>query len=97
MDVTKRSVIRLIVVIIAAINAILTAKGINPIPFDEAAVTEWISYGFDAVMVIWVWWKDAPITKAAITGHDITRAIKEDGLEIVGKLFLTEEEGEVHE
>ena len=64
------------------------------IPFDEAAVTEWISYGFDAAMVIWVWWKDAPITKAAITSHDIMKAIKEDGIEIIGKLFIDKEEGE---
>lgn len=91
MNVTKKAVIRLIVVLVAALNAILTAKGINPIPFDEAAVTEWVSYAFDAAMVVWVWWKDAPITQAGITGHDITKAIKEDGFEILGKLFESEE------
>lgn len=95
MDVTKKAVIRLVVAAIAMLNGILTAKGINPIPFDESLVTEWISYAFDGAMLAWVWWKDAPITKAGITGHDIMKAIKEDGFEILGKLFL--EEGEDNE
>ena len=87
MDVKKRAVTRLIIAAIAMLNAILTAAGVNPIPFDETLVTEWISYAFDAAMLVWVWWKDAPITEAGITGHDIMRAIKEDGIEILDKLL----------
>ena len=61
----KKAFIRIVVALVGAVNAILTAKGINPIPFDETLVTEWLSYAFDAAMVLWVWWKNAPITKAA--------------------------------
>lgn len=87
MDVKKRAITRLIVAAIAMLNAILTAAGVNPIPFDETLVTEWISYAFDGAMLIWVWWKDAPITEAGITGHDVMRAIKEDGIDILGDLL----------
>lgn len=87
MNTRKRAVIRLIVAALAMLNAILTAAGINPIPFDEALVTEWLSYAFDAAMLVWVWWKDAPLTRAGITGHDVMRAIKEDGIEILDKLL----------
>ena len=92
MDVKKKAVTRLIIAAIAMLNAILTAAGVNPIPFDEMLVTEWISYAFDGAMLIWVWWKDAPITKAGIAGHDIMKAIKEDGIEILDKLLDAEGE-----
>jgi SPP1 family holin len=88
----KKAFIRIVIALVGTVNAILTAKGINPIPFNETLVTEWISYAFDAAMIIWVWWKDAPITEAGIIGHDIMRAIKEDGSEIVYKIFSREDE-----
>lgn len=65
----QKAIIRLIVAIIAAVNAVLTANGINPVPFDETLVTEWLTYAFDAAMLIWVWWKDAPMTQEAAEAH----------------------------
>lgn len=65
----QKAIIRLIVALIATINAMLTASGVNPIPFDEALVTEWLSYAFDAAMIVWAWWKDAPMTKEAVDAH----------------------------
>ena len=38
-----KSVIRFIVMAILLINAGLMLAGRNPIPFDEAAVTEWLT------------------------------------------------------
>ena len=60
---------RAFVMIVGAINAILTAKGINPIPFDESAVAEFCAYAFAGVMALWSWWKDAPITDEALKAH----------------------------
>ena len=37
---SSKAIIRLIVAAILLINSILTAKGINPIPFDENAFTD---------------------------------------------------------
>ena len=41
----------------------------NPIPFDEMLVTEYATYAAAILMVAWVWWKDAPMTKEAIKAH----------------------------
>ena len=84
---TQNAIIRLVIAALAMINAILTAAGMNPIPFDATLVTEWLTYAFNGAMLIWAWWKDAPLTEAGITGHDIMRAIKEDGIEILDKLL----------
>lgn len=84
---TQNAIIRLVIAALAMINAILTAAGMNPIPFDANLVTEWLTYAFNGAMLIWTWWKDAPITKAGITGHDVMRAIKEDGIDILGDLL----------
>ena len=76
----KKAFIRLAVTVFATVNAILTAKGSNPIPLDESLLTEWLSYAFDFGMLVWAWWKDAPITKAAQEAHAWMKAIKEDGI-----------------
>lgn len=65
----QKAIIRLIIAVIATINAILTASGANPIPFDETLATEWLTYAFDAAMLVWTWWKDAPITSEAAEAH----------------------------
>lgn len=41
----------------------------SPIPFDEAQITEWLSRAFEGFMIIWIWWKDSPMTNEAITSH----------------------------
>lgn len=64
-----KAVIRLIVAVMATVNAMFVAAGKNPLPFDETLVTEWLTYLFDAVMLIWVWWKDAPLTDEAAEAH----------------------------
>lgn len=65
----QKAIIRLVVAAVATVNAMLTALGKNPIPFDETAVTEWLTYLFNAAMLVWVWWKDAPITSEAAEAH----------------------------
>lgn len=75
----EKAIIRIIVTAVGFINAVLVAKGISPIPFDEALVTEVISYLFAGGMAIWSWWKNAPMTKAAQEAQTYMKAIKEDG------------------
>ena len=87
MDIKKTAIIRFIVAAIATLNAILTAKGMSPLPFNETLVTEWLSYAFDGIMVAWVWWKNSPITKEAITAHDVFNALKTQGIAEAKKLL----------
>ena len=61
----RNAIIRIIVLLVAVVNALLTAKGNNPIPLDENEITEILSYVFDIAMCVWAWWKNAPITRPA--------------------------------
>lgn len=65
-----KAIVRLLVAVLTVLNMILVAQGRNPIPFDEAALTETFSYLAAGFMIIWTWWKDAPMTKKANQYHD---------------------------
>lgn len=65
-----KAVIRLIVTLVVTVNAFLTASGLNPIPFDETLFTEVATYIADGVMIVWTWFKDAPMTKIGNKHHD---------------------------
>ena len=77
-----KALFRAFVLIIGAVNAILTAKGINPIPFDESAAAEVCSYLFAGAVALWSWWKNAPITKEALQAQKWMLQLK--GQEIDG-------------
>lgn len=61
-----QAITRLIVTGVLFINAILTAKGINPIPLDESAVGEVVSMIALAISTVWSWWKNNNITTEAL-------------------------------
>ena len=61
-----QAITRLIVTAVLFINAILTAKGINPIPLDESAVGEVVSMIALAISTLWAWWKNNNITETAL-------------------------------
>ena len=76
MDGKKGAIIRLAVLAITLTNAILTALGKNPIPFDETAFTECLSYIISGVAAVWAWWHNNDLTKEAIEGTALMRALK---------------------
>ena len=57
---------RIIVTGVLFINAVLTASGHSPIPFDEGAINETVSNLAAAASIVWVWWKNNNVTKHAI-------------------------------
>ena len=61
-----QAITRLIITAVLFVNAILTAKGINPIPLDESAVGEVVSMLALAVSTLWSWWKNNNITDTAL-------------------------------
>lgn len=73
-------IIRLVVTAVLFLNMILTFMGLNPIPFDEASFTEFATVLASGISILWSWWKNANITRAAQEGQKLTKAIKEDGL-----------------
>lgn len=60
------AVVRLLALLVAFANSYFIAKGSNPIPFDETLVTEWLGHGIDAIIGVWVWWKDSNVRKSTI-------------------------------
>ncbi len=76
MDGRKGAIIRIAVLAITLTNAILTAMGKNPIPFDESAFTECLSYIITGIAAVWSWWKNNNMTKEAIEGSALTKALK---------------------
>lgn len=65
-----KALARLIATVVLTVNMFLTAKGINPIPFDESLFTEVLTYIADGAMIVWTWFKDAPMTKIGNKHHD---------------------------
>lgn len=73
---SSKAIIRLIVAAILLINSILTAKGINPIPFDENAFTDIATQVFAGLGCIWVWWKNNNVTKSAQYAQESLKELK---------------------
>lgn len=76
MDGKKGAIIRIAVLAITTINAILTASGKNPIPFDESAFTECLAYIISGIAAVWAWYKNNDLTREATEGTALTKALK---------------------
>ena len=76
MNELSKAIIRLLVTFILVLNAGLTTKGLNPIPFDESAVTDVLTQLFAAGSIVWAWWKDNNVTKKARARKELSRKLK---------------------
>lgn len=65
-----KAIVRFIASGVLIANMVLTAKGCNPIPFDEATTTEVLTYIAGGLSALWIWYKDAPMTKIGNKHHD---------------------------
>lgn len=72
-----KAIINLVIAFLVLMNAVLTAAGKNPLPFDQDAITITISYLAAGLDVIWVWWHNNNLTVEAATGTAIGRRMKE--------------------
>lgn len=71
-----KAIVTIIAAGIAFLNTILTAKGINPLPFSEDAVYEWVSVGVNAIIVVYAWWKNQNITQEAQEAQELLNVLK---------------------
>ena len=76
---TVRAVIRLIVTAMLMVNMCLTLVGKNPIPFDEAQFTEFLTMCAAGLSTLWIWWKNNNVTSKAQEAQDYKKALEEDG------------------
>ena len=58
--------VRTAFLIIALINTVLTACGLNPLPFSEEELYEGLSSIVTVIAALWSWWENNSFTKAAI-------------------------------
>lgn len=84
MNELSKAIIRLLVTFVLVLNAGLTAKGLNPIPFDESAVTDVLTQLFAAGSIVWSWWENNNVTKKARAQKEISNKLK------TGEIALTQ-------
>lgn len=61
-----KAITRIIVTAVLTLNALLTASGRNPIPFDENAFGEFVAYLLNGASILWAWWKNNSVTEVAM-------------------------------
>ena len=62
----SETIARTIALFVVLINTILTAVGLNPLPYSETEVYEAISTVVTVIVALWAWWKDNDITQSAL-------------------------------
>jgi SPP1 family holin len=73
---TIKAFIRLLVAAILAFNTVLTAKGLNPIPFDESAFSDVALQIATGLSVLWIWWRDNNVTAKARARKELSNKLK---------------------
>ena len=76
MKVSKGTVIRTALLILAIINNLLALFGKSPLPIDDETVQEVISFLFTTGTALWAWWKNNSFTQEALTGDAVMRNLK---------------------
>ncbi len=74
MNISKGTIIRTVVLVLALINQVLTAFGKSPIPIDDDAVTNLISTVWTVIAALVAWWKNNSFTKKAIQADETLKS-----------------------
>lgn len=78
MKISKETIIRTVLLIVALVNMALNAFGKNTLPFTDDEISEIISVVFMAVTSIAAWWKNNSFTEKAIKADAYLETLKED-------------------
>lgn len=74
--ITKETIIRTIILVVALINQILVMTGHSILPFTDEFIAELVSTIFTVVVSIIAWWKNNSFTKEAVAADKIMKALK---------------------
>ena len=77
LKVSKGTVIRTTLLILAILNNLLALFGKSPLPIDDETVEEIISFLFTTGAALAAWWKNNSFTSAALEGDALMRQMKE--------------------
>lgn len=78
MKISKETIIRTILLIVALVNMALNAFGKNTLPFTDDEISEIISVVFMAVTSIAAWWKNNSFTEKARIADLYLEGLRED-------------------
>ena len=76
--VTKGTIARTIILVLALVNQILTITGHSPLPISDEAVSELTASIITIIVALINWWKNNSFTKEAIQGDKVMHALKEE-------------------
>lgn len=74
--ISKGTIIRTAVLVLAIANNALAIAGKSPLPIDDNTVTEVISFAFTTAASFAAWWKNNSFTQAAIAADETLAAKK---------------------
>lgn len=74
--ISKGTIIRTAVLILAIANNALAIAGKSPLPVDDQTVTEVISFAFTTSAAFVAWWKNNSFTQEAIAADETLKANK---------------------
>ena len=72
-NITKGTLIRTILLVLALINQILAVFGKSPIPIDDDTVANLISTIWTVIASLIAWWKNNSFTKKAIEADEVLK------------------------
>ena len=73
-----KAIVNLVIAFLVLMNAVLTASGRNPLPFDQDSIGVTVSYLAAAIDTIWIWWHNNNLTVGAATGTAIGRRMNKE-------------------
>ena len=77
MNISKDTIARTIVLVVALVNQVLTTLGKNPLPFSEDTIYEAITLIVTVGATAWAWWKNNSFTKEAIEADGYMKELKD--------------------
>lgn len=78
MSISKGTLIRTVLLLLALVNQVLTVCGISPLPIADETVTEGISLLFTVVTAVMAWWKNNSFTPAAIEADALLAELRQE-------------------
>ena len=72
-NITKGTLIRTILLVLALINQILAVFGKSPIPIDDDTVTNLISTVWTVIASLIAWWKNNSFTDKVIEADEVLK------------------------
>lgn len=81
MKISKETIVRTIILVVALINQVLTASGKNPLPFSDEELYTGLTAVFTVAASAWAWWKNNSFTQNAIAADEYKAQLDEGGNE----------------